>query len=215
MKQITLIVPGYLGSGPAHWQSWLERQVPNAQRVQGIDWNAPEIERWAAAIGNAIDRAAHPVWLVAHSFGCLASVLASASRPGRVAGALLVAPADPERFTAHGMRAPSYLAPGLAEKFYDITVDYPALVVASTNDPWINFSTAAYWAQRWGGRLVNQGLAGHINVDSGHGPWPDGLNLLCEMQEGQGSFLLGEIEVPQSHSSKIKTGEEFVCPLSR
>ncbi|PKO36149.1 MAG: hypothetical protein CVU33_19940 [Betaproteobacteria bacterium HGW-Betaproteobacteria-6] len=36
MKQTVLIVPGYLGSGPAHWQSWMERQLPATRRVAGI-----------------------------------------------------------------------------------------------------------------------------------------------------------------------------------
>ena len=36
-----LIVPGYHGSGPDHWQSWLETQVPEARRVSGIDWEQP------------------------------------------------------------------------------------------------------------------------------------------------------------------------------
>ena len=40
---------------------------------------------------DAIDRAPGPVWLVAHSFGCLASVVAAADRPERVAGLMLVA----------------------------------------------------------------------------------------------------------------------------
>ena len=38
------------------------------------------------------------VWLVAHSYGCLASVVAAADRPERVAGLLLVAPPEPDRF---------------------------------------------------------------------------------------------------------------------
>ena len=33
MQQTTLIVPGLHGSGPAHWQTWFETQVPGALRV--------------------------------------------------------------------------------------------------------------------------------------------------------------------------------------
>jgi uncharacterized protein len=195
VKQTTLIVPGYLGSGPAHWQSWLERQLPDARRVDGIDWNAPNVTRWASAIGQAIDRARHPVWLVAHSFGCLASVLAASIRPGRVAGALLVAPADPVRFSDLGLYSSSGNAQNIAHHFRDIRLDCPGLVVASANYPWINFSTSAYWAQRWGCRLLSLGHAGHINVDSGYGPWPAGLQLLRDMQTGHGAFLVGSIDI--------------------
>lgn len=71
---LTLIVPGYLGSGPTHWQSHFERRVSGAARVSGIDWERPVLDNWARAVGQAVQNAARPVWLVAHSFGCLASV---------------------------------------------------------------------------------------------------------------------------------------------
>ena len=214
MKQTTLIVPGYLGSEEAHWQSWLERQLPDAQRVRGIDWNVPNIGRWSTAVGDAIDRAVRPLWLVDHSFGCLASVLAAATRPGRIAGALLVAPADPDRFTSQGLRNSSNLESGIASLFENILIDYPALAVVSTNDPWISVSTATHWAQRWGCRLASQGAAGHINVSSGYGPWPECLDFLRDMQASQGSCLLGEIDSPRSLIPAINIREEVSCPLS-
>lgn len=78
MQHTTLIVPGFHGSGPTHWQSWFEARLPDARRVIGIDWEAPVLARWAGAVRDAIDRAPGPVWVVAHSFGCLASVVAAA-----------------------------------------------------------------------------------------------------------------------------------------
>jgi pimeloyl-ACP methyl ester carboxylesterase len=62
------------------------------------------LPHWDQAVRDGIDQAPGPVWLVAHSFGCLAAVLAASSRPERVAGLMLVAPADPERFTPQGLR---------------------------------------------------------------------------------------------------------------
>lgn len=206
MKQTTLIVPGYLGSGPAHWQSWLERQLPDARRVNDIDWTAPRLAIWAATVGQALDAIRHPVWLVAHSFGCLASVLAASRRPGRIAGVLLVAPADPERFDAQGLRSSGDTSPSLADRLHAVQLDCPSLLVASTNDPWMNFSTAAYWAGRWGSRLVNLGAAGHINVDAGFGPWPQGLALLTEMQRARGTYLLGAIETSASTACLAENG---------
>lgn len=192
MKQPILIVPGYLGSGPAHWQTWLESQLPEAQRVDGIDWQTPQLGRWAGSVGAAIDRAGAPVWLVAHSFGCLASVLAAAIRPARVAGALLVAPADPERFADAGFRGP--VAASVARWLYETRLACPGLLVASANDPWMNFASAAYWAERWGCRLHCLGAAGHINADAGYGPWPEGLALLRAMQASGTGFLVGEVD---------------------
>jgi len=195
MQHTTLIVPGFHGSGPAHWQTWFEAQVPDARRVSGIDWEQPVLARWAQAVRDGIDQSPGPVWLVAHSFGCLASVLAAASRPERVAGLLLVAPADPERFTPRGLRDASTVPelPSLARWIPRKPLDAPSLVVASTNDPWVRLSSAAYWAQCWGSQLENIGAAGHINVDSGHGPWPHGLALFKALQAAQGDVPLGAI----------------------
>jgi predicted alpha/beta hydrolase family esterase len=122
--------------------------VPQARRVDGIDWERPVLADWAAAVGHSIDTAPGPVLVVAHSFGCLASVCAAARRAQRVAGLMLVAPADPERFAPAGLREEEQdsishaipTAPG-----------HPSLVVASTNDPWVRLSSAAYWADNWGG----------------------------------------------------------------
>jgi len=195
MQHTTLIVPGFHGSGPAHWQTWFETQVPDARRISGIDWEQPVLARWAQAVRDGIDQSPGPVWLVAHSFGCLASVLAAASRPERVAGLLLVAPADPERFTPRGLRDASTVPelPSLARWIPRKPLDAPSLVVASTNDPWVRLSSAAYWAQCWGSQLENIGAAGHINVDSGHGPWPHGLALFKALQAAQGDVPLGAI----------------------
>jgi len=195
MQHTTLIVPGFHGSGPAHWQTWFEAQVPDARRISGIDWEQPVLARWAQAVRDGIDQSPGPVWLVAHSFGCLASVLAAASRPERVAGLLLVAPADPERFTPRGLRDASTVPelPSLARWIPRKPLDAPSLVVASTNDPWVRLSSAAYWAQCWGSQLENIGAAGHINVDSGHGPWPHGLALFKALQAAQGDVPLGAI----------------------
>lgn len=164
-----LIVPGLNDSGPEHWQTWWQAREPGAMRVVQDDWRTPDLSRWAARVGESLEQAAEPVWIVAHSFGCLASVRAAADHPGRVAGALLVAPADPARFN---------LDAELAEQ----TLAFPSLVVASTNDPWLSFERAAYWAKRWDSPWVNLGQAGHINAESGYGPWPGGRALFQELR---------------------------------
>jgi len=153
------------------------------------------LAHWAQAVRDGIDRAPGPVWLVAHSFGCLAAVLAAGSRRERVAGLMLVAPADPERFTPQGLRDAKTLPelPSLARWIPRSPLGAPSLVVASTNDPWVRLSSAAYWAQCWGSQLENIGAAGHINVDSGHGPWPHGLALFKALQAAQGDIPLGTI----------------------
>jgi len=86
----------------------------------------------------------------------------------RVHGALLVAPADPERRGVLSDFAPVPYQP----------LPYRSIVVASTNDPYCPVRTAGAYARSWGSELVRLQNAGHINVESGFGEWPLGLALL-------------------------------------
>lgn len=163
-----LVVPGLNGSGSGHWQTWIEPLL-GASRVTQADWTRPDIGRWSAQVLSSITGAGQPVWLIAHSFGCLASVAAARSVGDRIAGALLVAPASPDRF-------------GISEGIPGSELGFPVVVAASRNDPWMDFMSAAAWADRWGARLVDLGNAGHVNTDSGHGPWPEGLALFQRLR---------------------------------
>lgn len=167
----TLIIPGLHSSGPAHWQSWFEEHIPGTLRVIQSDFSKPDLSAWSQRIRRDITRTPGKLILVGHSFGALAAAQASADYSDRIAGALLVAPADPDRF------AVSELLPQHA-------LPFPAVVVGSTNDPWMSLDRAAYWADTWGADLVNLGAAGHINVESGFGPWPEGLSLLQRLIRG-------------------------------
>lgn len=194
MRHTTLIVPGFRGSGAAHWQTWFEQQLPDARRVSGIDWDVPCLDDWVEQVVREIDAAPSPIWLVAHSFGCLATVVAAAQREDKVAGVFLVAPADPWRFVKSGLRE---LKPS-NEQLDTIDHDLPqsrlgfnSMVVASSNDPWVKITVAGYWAQRWGSHFISVGDAGHINIDAGFGPWPDGLALFQSMQSVQDEMPFG------------------------
>ena len=193
MRHTVLIVPGYRGSGPGHWQSWLEGELPEARRVTGIDWDEPLLARWAGEVRREIDAAPGAVWLVAHSFGCLASVVAAADRPQRVAGLLLVAPADPERFELLGVRETPQRRAGVGGFLPQSAFSCPSILVASRNDPWLQPDAARAWAERWGSRLIDIGDAGHVNVESGHGPWPLALGLLQQLRDSAGDLPLGMI----------------------
>jgi predicted alpha/beta hydrolase family esterase len=183
MTDRVLIVPGFHGSGAVHWQTWLENNLPEAHRVEGIDWESPVLPEWSAAIHRNLDRFDGRVWIVAHSFGCLASSVVASERSEKVAGVIFVAPADPERFSPEGVRdqtvdsAVSDLLPA------SLIEAVPSIVVASENDPWLDFNKARLWAKRWGSQLVNIGKAGHINTESGFGPWPYIVELLADLQQ--------------------------------
>lgn len=164
-----LIVPGLRDSGPGHWQSWFEHTLGNTQRVDQADWERPCLPEWAARVGEVIAAQNESIWVVAHSFGCLAAVCAGFVCPSRIRAALLVAPADPDRF-------------GLATLLPQQRLIFPSMIVASNNDPWVKAGVAEHWARVWGSSYRNIGSAGHINVDSGHGPWPQGLAFFEELR---------------------------------
>lgn len=156
-----LIIPGLRDSGPAHWQTWLESLHRGSARVQQDDWHAPELDRWAQRIGETLAANGPGPWIaVAHSFGCLALArhLADGQAHG-IAAALLVAPADPNRF-------------GIDEARLTHRLPLPSTLIASDTDPWMSAATARRWAQRWGAHGLNLGDAGHINAEAGFGPLP-------------------------------------------
>jgi len=170
-----VIVPGLGGSGPLHWQTlWQERH--GYRRAEQADWEHPDRDVWLRALTSAIEEANAPVVLVAHSAGCaLVAHVPSTNVASRVAGALLVAPADVdlEMHTPDVARcfSPLPLAP----------LPFPSIVVASRTDPYVRFARAEEMARAWHARFVDAGRSGHINVDSGHGQWEEGHRLLEEL----------------------------------
>ncbi len=165
-----LLVPGLHDSGPGHWQTLWQRENPGFLRVVQPDFEAPELDRWAAVIACAIDGAGAPPIVVAHSFGCLATIRAVQVHRRALAGALLVAPADPDHF-------------GVRSSLPSARLPFPSTLVGSTDDPWLKFVKAGALAAQWGSRFEGCANVGHINADSGLGAWPDGFALLRDVAE--------------------------------
>lgn len=156
-----LIVPGLNDSGPAHWQSWLQARERGALRVKQRDWVTPDLERWAERVAHTAAAAGSAGCIaVAHSFGCLALVRHLQREPqANIVAALLVAPADPDRFGLGALLGPR-------------RIGVPSTVVVSDTDPWFAAPKAQRWAFGWGSHVVNLGAAGHINTQAGFGPFP-------------------------------------------
>ena len=165
-----VIVPGWKDSGPGHWQSLWTDRLPGAVRVAMADedWQRPKQAVWLRAIAQTILAQSGPVVVVAHSLGCIATTLLLPEVAARISGALLVAPADPERRGPLADFAPVPYQP----------LPYRSIVVASTNDPFCPVRTAGAYARSWGSEVVRLQNAGHINVEAGFGEWPLGLALL-------------------------------------
>ena len=56
--------------------------------------------------------------------------------------------------------------------------------VGSDDDWYMSPDEAEALAQAWGSRYVQLEKAGHINTDSGFGPWPEGERLLAGLLAG-------------------------------
>ncbi len=175
MRPPILIVPGIHNSGPEHWQSRWEAELAGAYRVEQDNWETPTLGEWTASLAEAVRRNPGAV-LVAHSLGCaLVAHLSRISGGRRIGGALLVAPAEVNRNGPVGQLLHGF-SPMPRQR-----LPFPTTVAASRNDPFVSLDQAAAFAQGWGSRFVDLGEAGHINVDSGHGAWPEGRRLLTEL----------------------------------
>lgn len=175
-----LIVPGLFNSPDGHWQSLWQAALPNAVRVEQENWDQPTLAEWTVGLVEALRE--HPdAVLVGHSLGCALIAHVAKIRGARgIAAAMLVAPAEVNREGPVGR---------LLEPFGPMpmeTLPFPSTVVASRTDPFVSFAEAARCAAAWGSRFVDLGDAGHINVEAGFGPWPEGRAVLAE--------LIGRIE---------------------
>jgi predicted alpha/beta hydrolase family esterase len=164
-----LIVPGWTGSGPEHWQTRWQRRLKQSRVVEQDDWNIVDKARWTQRLIEAVTAADRLVVLVAHSCGVPTVVHAAQDLPrGKVAGAFLVAPAS----EIETSRLPG-MDPGFTT-FPRDPLPFPSLLVASRSDPNCAFDDAGELALAWGSQLIDAGDVGHINTESGHGPWPEG-----------------------------------------
>jgi len=179
-----LIVPGWMNSDPDHWQSRWQSKLSTARRVQMPDFDRPVRDEWIDALSKGVAACARPALLVAHSLGVLTVAHAADRFPvGKIAGAWLAAPPDLSDLRLFDRLAES--GEGSAASLRDFWpppnagLPFPAMVVASRNDPFCPFETARAIAHSWGAAFADAGEAGHINSASGYGPWPDGVLRLA------------------------------------
>jgi predicted alpha/beta hydrolase family esterase len=170
-----LIVPGIYDSGPAHWQTlWEQRH--GGRRFRPASFDEPDAWDWVAAIDRAAAGLGPDTVVVAHSLGCLATAhVAATSAPFR--GVVLVAPPD--------LEDPHF--PTDARRFAELTaapLRVPGLLLHSSDDPYANTAGNERMAAAWGVPRIDLGPLGHVNADSGLGPWDDGWRLVTAFRAG-------------------------------
>jgi uncharacterized protein len=169
-----LVIAGYEGSGDVHWQTRLISKLSAAKLVEQDDWLFGSLDAAVGAITRAVATAEKPVVFVAHSAGCLlvahaVNAIAALGDAQKVRGAFMVSAPDPEIVKTLPQIDP--LLPLVPRN----ALPFPSVLVSSSNDPFCGQDVSKQLAEDWGSVWVDAGEAGHINTDSGHGPWPEGM----------------------------------------
>lgn len=173
------ILPGWQNSGPDHWQSlWQDRF--GYRRIEQHDWMRPLRGDWIMRLEEELLACSQPAVLAAHSLGCIqvAAWAAHSRHPGRVRGALLVAPGDADHISLREL-LPSWSPIPM------LRLPFPTRLLASRDDPFCAFDRARVLAAAWGSELVDCGPLGHINADSGLGDWPQGHAHLLDLMRAE------------------------------
>jgi predicted alpha/beta hydrolase family esterase len=170
-----LIVHGYEGSGPRHWQTWLAGRLAAAGQTVAYpvlpDPGAPDLAAWRAALDAELAGLATRPVVLCHSLACLLWLHHAAATPGperRADRVLLVAPPS----EAAGV-------PALAS-FFPVPLDPAAVraaapggtrLVHAPGDPFCpEGADARYGTLGLPTDVIDGG--GHLNPDAGYGPWP-------------------------------------------
>jgi hypothetical protein len=174
-----VIVPGLRGHVADHWQTHLAARLPEARIVESYRRAKSDLDGRVADLHHAIQDAAAPVTLVAHSAGCLVTAhWASRHDSTPVRAALLATPPDlaqplpgdypslDELHAAGWMPIPRARLP------------FASIVAASTNDALGDYRRVHTLAAAWGSRVIDVGPVGHLNPASGYGDWPGADALL-------------------------------------
>ncbi len=170
-----LILPGWQGSGPTHWQSRWER-THGYTRVEQHDWMRPLRGDWISRLEDVLLSCDEPAVLVAHSLGCqhVAAWAAHSRNTHRVKGALLVAPPDVERDDVRAL-LPSWSPVARGR------LPFQTRLFASSNDAFCSLERAREFASAWGTEVIDAGPRGHLNADSGLGDWPQAHEQLLQL----------------------------------
>jgi predicted alpha/beta hydrolase family esterase len=170
-----LILHGWQGSGPDHWQTWLaDRLAAAGEDVRYPDLpdpDFPDVGAWSSAMLEAYGDMPGDRTVICHSLACLlwareAWAIPDLERPAdRV---LLVAPPCPVSPIPN------------ARTFYPTPLDADAVrasarelrVVGTDNDPYCPAGAERSFARPLELPIDVLPGAGHINPEAGFGPWP-------------------------------------------
>jgi hypothetical protein len=173
-----LFVPGLRDHVEDHWQTHAARALPGSVTVEPLQRERLSREARVAALDAALQAIEGDVVFAAHSAGCMMVAHWAAAQTRPIRGALLVTPADVENPLPAGYPTMAELADNGWLPIPRSRLPFPALVVASRNDPLAGFGRVEDLAWDWGAQLRDAGEVGHLNPAAGYGRWPEALALI-------------------------------------
>ncbi|MNO23575.1 putative hydrolase YdeN [compost metagenome] len=184
MSRSFLVLYGVGGSGPDHWQRWLQQElVKQGEKVYFPDFpdkDQPDKDVWLDYLSSVFEEISQEeeVIVVAHSLACIMWFHYAASHPKRkIQRAILVAPPSP--FLKYEPVMTFFPVPdNLVET---ATVAEKTLFVLSSTDPYCSVEDASQYLDL-GIPCVMLPKMGHINVEAGYGPWPWILDVCLNQQ---------------------------------
>lgn len=174
-----IIIHGLYGSPPGHWQCWLrDRLVEAGFKVRFPEMseaNCPNLITWLDELHQVLREAGQGATLVAHSLGAVLWLhYASVPHPVKMRRVLLVAPPGGAEIKHHP-RISGYQRLVLDPVNINQSAD-EVLMVGSEADPYCQRGFFEEYARELElHHLQLPDSAGHVNLDSGFGPWPFAL----------------------------------------
>ena len=169
-----LILHGWEGSGPDHWQTWLAGRLGEAAAFPVLpEPDLPELEPWLEALRATLAGLAEAPTVLCHSLGSVLWLHYAARR----------AESDPQAGRVL-LVAPPCACAGVPEiaGFFPVPRGAGAVaraatgetrVVCSDADPYCPEGAVRAYAERLGVEAEVLPGAGHLNADAGFGPWPE------------------------------------------
>jgi hypothetical protein len=173
-----LFVPGLRDHVAEHWQTLLAAEIPGSLTVEPLTEDRLSRTARVKALDEALNSIDGDVVIAAHSAGVLMVANWALAPTRRIRGALLVTPADVESPLPSGYPSFDDLKANGWVPIPREPLPFPAIVVASQDDPLAQFEKVAGLAHAWGAELHDAGEVGHLNPAAGYGPWDGALPLL-------------------------------------
>jgi predicted alpha/beta hydrolase family esterase len=155
-----LILHGYQGSGPGHWQTWLAGRLRSGDATVHYpdlpDADDPHLPAWLDLLERELSAIEAPPVVICHSLACILWMHHVAGGGAPAERVLLVAPPSPAG------------VPEVLAEFFPVPLVEAGRLVWADDDPYCPEGAGNVYPGE-GDLLPGQG---HINPDAGYGAWP-------------------------------------------